>query len=73
MKRNALLKVLAVVLALGMLISYIPTNAIAKTAVNQEVVTVDNAVVDEINKNGVATYWVDFKDSADLSQAYFMD
>lgn len=73
MKRNAILKVLAVVLALGMLISYIPTSATAKTAVNQEVVTVDNAVVDEINKNGVATYWVDFKDSADLSQAYFMD
>ncbi len=73
MKSKRLLKVLSVVLALGMLISYIPTNAAAKTAVNQEAVTVENAVLDEINKNGVATYWVDFKNTADLSQAYFMD
>lgn len=73
MKRNAMIKVLAVVLALGMLISYIPTNVTAKTAVTQQAVTVDNAVLDEINKNGVATYWVDFKNSADLSQAYFMN
>jgi len=73
MKRNAIMKVLAVVLALGMLISYIPVNVTAKTAVPQESVTVDNAVLDEINKNGVATYWVDFKNTADLTQAYFMN
>lgn len=73
MKRKTMLKVLAVVLALGMLVSYIPVNVTAKTAVPQQAVTVDNAVLDEINKNGVATYWVDFKNTADLSQAYFMD
>ncbi len=73
MKRNAIMKVLAIVLALGMLVSYIPVNVTAKTAVPQQIVTVDNAVLDEINKNGVATYWVDFKNTADLSQAYFMD
>jgi len=73
MKRNAIMKVLAVVLALGMLVSYIPVNVTAKTAVPQQIVTVGNAVLDEINKNGVATYWVDFKNTADLSQAYFMD
>ena len=73
MKRKTMLKILAVVLALGMVISYIPTNVTAKTVVPQQAVTVDNAVLDEINKNGVATYWVDFKNTADLSQAYFMD
>ena len=73
MKRNALMKVFAVILALGMLVSYIPVDATAKTAVPQQTVTVDNAVLDDINKNGVATYWVDFTNSADLSKAYFMD
>lgn len=73
MKRNALMKVFAVILALGMLVSYIPVDATAKTAVPQQTVTVDNAVLDDINKNGVATYWVDFTNTADLSRAYFMD
>ena len=73
MKSKSLMKVLAVFLALGMLISYIPANVNAENAVPQQVVTVENAVLDEINKNGVATYWVDFKNTADLSQAYFMD
>ncbi len=73
MKSKSLMKVLAVFLALGMLISYIPANVNAENAVPQQNVTVENAVLDEINKNGVATYWVDFKNTADLSQAYFMD
>ena len=73
MKRKALLKVLAVVLALGMLVSYVPTFATAQTGTAQQTVTVEDAVLNEISKNGVATYWVDFKNTADLSAAYTMD
>jgi len=73
MKRKALLKVLAVVLALGMLVSYVPTFATAETGTAQQTVTVEDAVLTEMSTNGVATYWVDFKNTADLSQAYSMD
>ncbi len=73
MKRKTLLKVLAVVLALGMLVSYVPTFATAQTGTAQQTVTVEESVLNEISRNGVATYWVDFKNTADLSQAYSMD
>lgn len=73
MKYNALLKVLAVVLALGMLVSYVPTFATAETGTAQQTVTVEDTVLNEMNANGVATYWVDFKNTADLSQSYSMD
>lgn len=67
------MKVLTILLALIMLISYISANVIAETGVPQQVVTVDQAVEDEMKVNGTATYWVEFENTADLSQAYFMD
>jgi subtilisin family serine protease len=72
MKSKTILKVLAIFLALSMLIGYLPAPVVAKTAVAQQVVTVETAVQDEMNLNGVATYWVDFENSADLSSANFM-
>ncbi len=67
------MKVLAVLVALVMLISNIPANVIAETGFPQQVVTVDQALEDEMKVNGTATYWVEFENTADLSQAYFMD
>lgn len=67
------MKVLTILLALIMFISYISANVIAETGVPQQVVTVDQAVEDEMKVNGTATYWVEFENTADLSQAYFMD
>ena len=61
MKSKTILKVLAIFLALSMLIGYLPAPVVAKTAVAQQVVTVETAVQDEMNLNGVATYWVDFE------------
>lgn len=67
------MKVIAVFLALGMFISYMPVSVTAETVVPQQIVTVDAAVEEEIKLNGTATYWVEFDNTADLSQAYFMD
>lgn len=73
MKSKTILKVLAIFLALSMLIGYVPASVVAKTAVTQEIVTVEAAVQDEMRLNGVATYWVDFENTADLTPAYSMD
>lgn len=73
MKNKSLMKVIAVFLALGMFISYMPVSVTAETVVPQQIVTVDAAVEEEIKLNGTATYWVEFDNTADLSQAYFMD
>ena len=73
MRKNSIMKVLTILLALIMLISNISANVIAETGVPQQVVTVDQAVEDEMKVNGTATYWVEFENTADLSQAYFMD
>ncbi len=72
MKSKTLLKVLAIVLALSMLIGYVPASVVAKTTVTQQIVTVEPAVQEEMKLNGVATYWVDFENTADLSPANFM-
>ncbi|NLE83986.1 MAG: hypothetical protein GX603_05680, partial [Chloroflexi bacterium] len=67
MKSKTILKALAIVLALTMLIGYVPVPVAAKTAVTQQIVTVEDAVQAEMDLNGAATYWVDFENSADLS------
>lgn len=73
MKSKEVLKILSVILALGMLVSYVPTSATAATGTTQQIVTVEDAVLNEMSANGVSTYWVDFKNTADLSKAYSMD
>lgn len=72
MNRKSLLKVLAVFLALGLLIGYVPTFASAQN-VTPQAVTVESAVLELMEKTGEATYWVDFEYTVDLSPAYQME
>lgn len=73
MKSKTLLKVLAIILALGMFISYVPAAVTAENAVSQQTVTVEPAVLELMEKDGAATYWVDFEYTVDLSPAYSME
>ncbi len=73
MKSNSLSKVLSVLLVLAMLLSYIPAVATAQAINTPRLVTVDQAVQDEMQKSGVATYWVEFNNTADLSPAYSLN
>lgn len=73
MKSKTMLKVLAIVLALGMLISYVPATVTAENTVTQQAVTVEPQVLEIMEKTGEATYWVDFENTADLSPAYTME
>lgn len=72
MNNKSLLKVLAVILALGLFISYVPASVTAQNTPPQAV-TVEPAVLELIEKNGEASYWVDFEQAADLSSAYQME
>jgi len=75
MQQKNLTKVIAVMLAMGMLLSYIPINAIAlpvNTIAMQSAVMIDQSVLDEIEQKGEASYWIEFENNADLSPAYSM-
>ena len=73
MKSKSSPKVLTVLLVLAMLLSFVPANATAQAANPPQLVTVDQSVQDDMQKNGVATYWVEFENTADLSPAYSMN
>ena len=73
MKSKSLPKVLTVFLVLAMLLSFVPANVTAQAANPPQLVAVDQSVQDEMQKSGVATYWVEFENTADLSPAYSMN
>ena len=73
MKSKSLPKVLTVLLVLAMLFSFVPTVVTAQATNPPQLVTVDHAVQDEMQKSGVATYWVEFNNTVDLSPAYSMN
>ncbi len=73
MNRKILLKLLSVTLIIGLVAGFLtPGQASAEPASPQAAVTVDSAVMDEMNKSGSATYWVDFSGTTDLSKASSM-
>ena len=70
MNRKVVLQLVSVTLILGLIASFLsPINVNAEASSPQIVVQVENAVLDEIAKNGTATYWVDFSSEADLSDS----
>jgi len=64
-------KVLAVFLVLALLLSYVPPTVQAQ--VPSQTVSIDQAVQNEMQKTGSASYWVEFENTADLSPAYSMN
>ena len=73
MYRKNFTKISAIVLLLGMLLSsFAPLRVYAEDAAPQSTIPVDPQVLDEINTSGEASYWIEFKDKVDLSNAYDM-
>lgn len=73
MKSKSLSKVLTVFLVLAMLLSFVQAAVTAQATVPLQLVTVDQSVQDEMQKSGLATYWVEFENAADLTPAYSMN
>ena len=65
-------KILSVLLLLGLLFSYAPQTARAEIAA-QPAVTVEDAVLQDMQTNGTASYYLNFANTADLSPAYTMN
>ncbi|HPR35155.1 MAG TPA: S8 family serine peptidase [Anaerolineaceae bacterium] len=53
--------------------SFTTSSGIAKASDPDSIVTVEQAVLDEMQLNGSASYWIQFKNSVDLSPAYTMN
>ena len=73
MKSKSLPKALTVFLVLTMLLSLVPAAATAQTPIPPQLITVDQSVQNEMQKSGLATYWVEFENTVDLSPAYSMN
>jgi len=74
MSKKIYFKFFAVMLILGLLLPIsAPLTASAKADEPQGSVTVDPQVLQEIETNGSASYWIDFKAKPDLSIAESMD
>ncbi|HOZ38723.1 MAG TPA: S8 family serine peptidase [Anaerolineaceae bacterium] len=52
--------------------SFTTSSGIAKASDPDPTVTVEQAVLDEMQANGSASYWIQFKNTVDLSPAYTM-
>ena len=72
MRKNSITKILSVLLLLGLLFCYAPQMASAENTA-QAAVTVEDAVLQEMQTNGKASYYLHFAYTADLSPAYTMN
>jgi len=72
MRKNTFVKILSVLILLGLVFSYAPKMARAESTA-QTVVTVEDAVLQEMQTNGTASYYLQFANTADLSPAYTMN
>lgn len=73
MKKFTHNKIFYLLLLIGLTINYAPSAVNADTIFQQQNVIVDQAVINEIITKGTASYWIEFKNDTDLSQAYFLD
>jgi hypothetical protein len=53
--------------------SFTTSNGVAKASDPEPIVTVEQAVLDEMQTKGSASYWVQFRNTVDLSPAYTMN
>ncbi|HHV06033.1 MAG TPA: S8 family serine peptidase [Anaerolineaceae bacterium] len=72
MRKFSITKILSVLLLLGLLFSYAPQTARAEIAA-QPAVTIEEAVLQDMQANGSASYFIEFAYTADLSPAYSMN
>ena len=72
MRKNSIIKILSVLILLGLLFSYAPQMATAENAA-QNVVTVEQSVLDQLQADGTASYYLEFENNADLSPAISMN
>ena len=72
MRKNTFVKILSVLIMLGLVFGYAPQMARAENTA-QPVVTVEDAVLQEMQANGTASYYLQFANTADLSPAYTMN
>ena len=71
--RTKLYQTFAILLVVGMLFSMVaPSAALAKPQEPQASILVAPEVLADMETNGSASYWIDFKAEADLSAAYDM-
>jgi subtilisin family serine protease len=73
MHNRSVFRVTGIILIMGLLLSMTaPSTTIAQAPEPQASVTVDTEVLDEIESNGSASYWINFRARTDLSKAYPM-
>ena len=73
MRKNSIVKILSVLLLVALLFSGAPLGASAEKAAPQQAVVVEQAVLEEIQANGTASYMINFKYDVDLSPAFTMN
>jgi len=72
MKKKLLSLFIVLVFVLTSFSSFTTSSGIAKASDPDPIVTVDQAVLDEMETKGSASYWVQFRNTADLTSAYSM-
>ena len=73
MKKNLFSLFIVLIFVLSSFSSFTTSDGIAKANDPDPIVTVEQAVLDELQTKGSASYWIQFKNTADLSPAYTMN
>ena len=73
MNRKCISKLVVVILTIGLVLNKTPTRTLAVPIDPQQGVTVEKAVLDEIDAKGRASYWIEFDSDVDLSPAYLLE
>ncbi|NLW72160.1 MAG: S8 family serine peptidase [Chloroflexi bacterium] len=72
MKKKILSLFVVLVFILASFSSLTTSNGFAKAEAQGPIVTVEQAVIDEMDTKGSTSYWIQFKNTADLSPAHAM-
>jgi subtilisin family serine protease len=73
MKKKVLRMFSVLIIVLMVFSTFTPSKVTAQPVEPNQEVTVDQAVLDEMQTKGSASYWVQFKNDVDLSPAYSMN
>ena len=72
MKKKLFSLFIVLIFVLSSFSSLTTSSGIAKSSDPDPIVTVEQAVLDEMQTKGSASYWIQFKNEVDLSPAYTM-
>jgi len=73
MKKKLFSLFIVLVFVLTSFSSFATSKGIAQATDPDPIVTVEQAVLDEMQTKGSASYWIQFKNTVDLSSAYTMN